>query len=327
MTRRLLTVLVTVAVSTAGSLLAQQARSQAAAFILGRVVDAVTGEPIAGATVTIRPTRTPPGAAQAASPPLRLEAITGPTHVMTDDRGRFLFHGLPAGAFAITSNKPGYMSGAYGRRTPVSPSPGAPAPAPLVLVAGEHRTDVTISLWKHGVIGGRVVDEHGEPMIGMQVRILRRTFVAGRMRLSQAGNMPVTDDRGIYRMATLEPGEYVAGIVHTHATMPVSIFERYAAASHAGQSLEFSRGLSAGGASMVRDGVRVGAFVVGSGSPAPGGTAARRPGVAPPTDGRLLVYRPCITPASPRQPTHRSSRSAPARNAATSIFSCAMYPP
>jgi hypothetical protein len=223
---------------------------------------------------------------------VRPEDITGPTRVMTDGDGRFVFYGLPAGAFTINASKSGYMTGTYGRRTPTAVLAADGRPAPLVLAAGAQRSDIAVSLWKYGVISGRVVDEQGEPMIGVQVRVLRRTFVAGRLRLSQTGNMPPTDDRGIYRNATLEPGDYVAAIVTTHATMPAAVFESYAAAARAGDSLGFTRMLSAGGAAIVRDGVRVGALLVGSGSQAPGGSSRiiRRPAVLPTSGDRLLVY-------------------------------------
>lgn len=269
----------------------QQQPPPATAFILGRIVDAATGAPLTAATVTIGPARTVPGGALAAPPPVRMDAITGPTRVMTDDQGRFVFYGLPGGAFSITASKPGYMNGAYGRRMPVTPSPGAAPPAPLVLAVGEQRSDVTVSLWKYGVIGGRVVDEHDEPMIGVQVRVLRRAFVAGRIRLSQTGNMPTTDDRGIYRIVTLEPGEYVAAVVWTQTTMPASVFDTYAAASRNGESLAFTRTLDASGGSVMRDGVRIGDLLLGQGSTAPGtGLRTRLPAVAPPAGGRLLVY-------------------------------------
>jgi protocatechuate 3,4-dioxygenase beta subunit len=301
MGRCLSILLVTFVALTATNVAAQQPlppESAATAFILGRVVDAVTGQPLAGATVTIATARTVPGSAPPAPPTARAGSFGGPTRVMTDDEGRFLFHGLPAGGFTISATRAGYMSGAYGRRVPRPPVAASEPPRPLVLAAGEQKTDVIVALWKHGVIGGRVVDEHGEPMIGVQVRVLRRTFVGGLIRLSQTGNMPATDDRGIYRISTLEPGEYVAAIVFTQATMPASVLESYSAAMRAGD-LSFTRMLDARGGAVVRDGVRVGSLVVGSGSQAPGSSLRIRvPALAGSRDGRLMVYPTIYYPAA-----------------------------
>ena len=301
MRRRYLVVLASLAVVASPILTAQQAPPAAATgLVLGRVIDAATGQPLSGAAVTIAPAPAAQGSGQPGAPPrARPGDITGPARVMTDAEGRFVFYGLPAGAFSITATRSGYMSGAFGQRIP-SALPGAvPRPAPLLLAAGARRSDVTVALWKYGVISGRVVDEQGEPMIGVQVRVLRRTIVAGRVQLSQTGNMPATDDRGVYRIPTLQPGDYVAAVVTTQATMPASIFDSYAAAVRAGDNLDFTRELSAGGASIVRDGLRVGSFLVGAGSSAPGATlgSVRMPAVLPAAGGRLLVYPTVYYPA------------------------------
>ena len=290
MSRRISIFIVALFGLTAVSPLAQQPQQQqqppATALILGRVVDAGSGRPLSGAIVTISPGRPISGSGPTPASLVRMDAVTGPTRVMTDDEGRFLFHGLPGGSFSITAMKSGYMSGAYGRRIP-----GLGASAPLSIASGEQKSNITVSLWKHGVIGGRVVDEQGEPMIGVQVRVLKRTFVAGQLRLSQTGNMPVTDDRGIYRISTLEPGEYVAAVVWTQSTTAASVMEVYASAMRSGDGLATMRMLDAAGGTLVRDGVRIGDLVLSQGRSAPGtGQRSPLPGIAPPGGGRVLVY-------------------------------------
>jgi hypothetical protein len=57
-----------------------------------------------------------------------------------------------------------------------------------------------------------VVNEHGEPAPGTQVRALRYAMQTGERSLSFAGQ-DVTDDRGIYRIYSLQPGDYVLSAV------------------------------------------------------------------------------------------------------------------
>jgi hypothetical protein len=67
---------------------------------------------------------------------------------------------------------------------------------------------VAIPLWRFGAITGAVVDEHGDPLVGVPVRALRRAIQSGRTQFI-AGPQDTTDDRGIYRLGGLEPADYV----------------------------------------------------------------------------------------------------------------------
>jgi hypothetical protein len=154
--------------------------------------------------------------------------------VVSDAAGHFVLHDLPKGSYTITASKPGYVDAAVGRRSPTDTGNQS-----LVLSDGERRGDVTLPFWRFGAIVGTVVDEVGEPVIGIQVRAFRRAIVSGRMKFSPLGNTYATDDRGIYRLASLPPGDYVVGIVTTQTTVPVSIQSAYAAASTAGTSQDF----------------------------------------------------------------------------------------
>ena len=100
----------------------------------------------------------------------------------------------------------------------------------LSLGEGERRTDVKLRLWKYAVIGGTVVDEAGEPVVGVAVRALVKDVVAGR---AQFGNMEVdlpsscpratTDDRGMFRLSQLTPGTYVVVVPSTQTTLPARV--------------------------------------------------------------------------------------------------------
>jgi len=252
-------------------------------LILGRAIDAVTSLPLAGATVSV--------AASAVNSPT---VPAAPTRVLTDSQGRFVVRDLPKGSFNISATKPGYVAGAYGKRSPSGSGQS------LELSDGEQRGDVTIALWKYGVIGGRIVDEAGEPMPGVQVRILRRAIVAGQWRLVQAGNQPATDDRGIYRTDSLVPGQYIVGVVSAIAALPTELYEGYAMAIAAGTSQEFSRSIDPAASLSSSAALRVGDQVLFPGNSAPGIGAAQSLAVRPEdTDRRLFVYPTVFYPSAP----------------------------
>ena len=69
-----------------------------------------------------------------------------------------------------------------------------------------------LQLPRGSVITGTVVDEYGEPTPGTQVRVMRYVVQAGRRTLQQTGS-GATDDRGIYRVYGLQPGEYIVSAV------------------------------------------------------------------------------------------------------------------
>ena len=58
------------------------------------------------------------------------------------------------------------------------------------------------------MITGVVIGQDGEPLMNAQVRAMRYTMVSGFKRL-EANGYANTDDRGVYRMFGLQPGEYL----------------------------------------------------------------------------------------------------------------------
>jgi len=159
-------------------------------MILGRITDAGSSRPVAGAIATLN------------------VAGYAPVRVMADGQGEFVFRDLPAGRFNLSATKPGYADGANGRMRPGGQS------VAIDLLAGQQLGDVTVQLWKYGAITGRVMDESGDPVVGTSVRVLKRAMVAGRRQLT-TGASDVTDDRGVYRIGSLEPGDYVVVVPMT----------------------------------------------------------------------------------------------------------------
>ena len=176
------------------------------AMIVGRVVDAGTGRPVAGAVVSIT------GATFRSGAPPRL---------MTDSQGRFLYRNLAAGSYSLSVSKGGYVTGSYGQRRPEGGS------QQVELADGERATDVTIPLWKYGTIAGTIVDEAGQPMVGVQVRALQKRIVAGRQTVRPLGVSLASDDRGIYRIVNLLPGEYVVNVSGSGTNVPTAVADAY----------------------------------------------------------------------------------------------------
>jgi hypothetical protein len=164
----------------------------ASALVVGQVVDASTGKGIGGARVTLSRISDVPA--------LDPTDSSGRTLVATRD-GRYVFRNLGPGRYTINASKPGYLSGGLGARRP-----GAMRQV-LVLAQGEKSAAAPIALWKHAAISGLVLDDAGEPVVGARVRALRRTPPRGREFGGESSS--TTDDRGIYRIAGLPPGDYM----------------------------------------------------------------------------------------------------------------------
>jgi hypothetical protein len=282
----------TVTIVVAQSAGQQPAASSSTGLIVGRTIDGA-GQAIGGAVVSLNNGQ----AAGAAGSPSALPASLSrfPARVISDSAGHFVFHDLPKGPYALTASKPGYADAAFGRRAPTDTG------GQSLILGDDERREVTLAFWKVATIGGTVVDEAGEPVIGIQVRVFKRATVGGRPQFTQFGTMPSTDDRGVYRISSLLPGDYVVGIVTTQTTVPTSLQEAYAAADKSGtgvqdlqRELDRSRGVL-GGMGLMASGQRVGSWLLQT----PLGFGNQRDVMAPPIDGgKVFAYPTVFYPAA-----------------------------
>jgi Carboxypeptidase regulatory-like domain len=133
----------------------------------------------------------------------------------TDDMGRFAFSALPEGRYNLSASKPGHINGSYGQR-----SPGRPG-TPIQLADGQ-KLEVQLQITRGGVITGTVLDEHAEALPGTPVRALRYVMQSGQRTLQSAGSGQ-TDDRGVYRIYGLQPGEYIVYATPRNTTQGVQV--------------------------------------------------------------------------------------------------------
>jgi hypothetical protein len=179
-------------VVTATSLEAQQptAAATGSATIRGRVVAAPTGAPIRGADVRL--------------------SGAGFRNVETGEDGRFEITGLPAGRYTLQAIKVGF---AIANSSPINIDPGRS----FTVTDGQTVTR-DITLQRGGVITGRIVDEAGDPVTGLEIRVERYVYgPAGRQLASGSSGLTTpfnlrTNDLGEFRVFGLAAGEYIVSV-------------------------------------------------------------------------------------------------------------------
>jgi len=172
--------------------------------VSGRVVSASDGSPLRSALVGL---------------------VQADTHdhpqaygATTDNEGHFEMKKVLAGRYRFFATHIGYLDQSYQAR-----STERGQGALLSLISAQEITDVLFRLVPAGVITGKVVDDTGEPMIGVSIAVLRKP---GEEELEDAGpqarkvemrtiSVKQTDDRGEYRAFGLKPGEYYVKATET----------------------------------------------------------------------------------------------------------------
>jgi hypothetical protein len=250
-------------------------------LILGRVIEGESGSPVPGATVFLSLTNQP-----------------GPNPVLTTDDGHFVFRDLPAGSFTLRTSKPGWVAGAFGKRRPDEAA--SLDSRSIDLAESERLGDVTIRMWKFAAVEGQVVDESGEPMVNVPVRAMRRAIVGGRLRYEVTPGLSPgnTDDRGMFRIATLVPGEYIVVVPAITATRAASAVGGSQSSNPSYSESSSGAGRWVGGASIVGSRLDAGdadySIMTGASLSAIPGYAGRT------KDGRILVYETQFHPSSNR---------------------------
>ena len=193
MTRLLLVLVMLVTGAQPPPTPAERQPPSATAAIRGRVIAGDTGLPLRRAEVWLNKVQSSGGT-------YSVGARVDNWGTTTDAEGRYEFKDLPAGGYSLHVSKAPYITG------PVDPQ--AVNLKMIELKSGETLDRVDFTLLRGGVITGRVVDEFGEPLSGLDVSARRVQTIAGRRQLMPFGPQGSTNDIGEFRIFGLEPGQY-----------------------------------------------------------------------------------------------------------------------
>jgi len=204
----------------------------------GQVRDAATVPVTGTAQISGRvlSDESPPAPAPVRRVTMTLTSDGGATRLVavTDDAGQFAFTNLPGNRYALSAAKAGYVPWNYGSKRPGGSG------TPIVLSDGQ-RVAVAMTLIKGAVLTGTVRDERGAPMPDVTVAALRyavssqtgeRELQAVTMgsQLPKAGyaadafpGTAATDDRGVYRIFGLAPGDYLVSATVRPAGVTVGV--------------------------------------------------------------------------------------------------------
>ena len=156
----------------------------AGASLSGIVVENRTGRPLARTQVNVEP--------------ISGTSTDGVMHSITDSAGHFLFPNLTAGSFHVIARRKDFVQGRYGQR-------GWDLPATPVVLGENDNHAIEIRLQRPGSISGEIYDEN---RIGLSECPVYAFRLDKRIRVVASGE---TDDRGRYRIAGLQPGQYLIG--------------------------------------------------------------------------------------------------------------------
>jgi hypothetical protein len=181
---------------------AQQTTRTGPRSVAGVVRDAMTLVPIAGARVRVAAFNRGGCDVCPASPRL--------PNAVTDSAGRFTIDDVP-GTFALEADQTGYAQGGFGVRRPVG------HPARIDLAPSQRLDDLDILLFREAVITGRVTDETGAPVAGIEVELSRidargRGTLPGSTSIEGGPVRSVTDAMGNYT-AHVAPDEYAVAAI------------------------------------------------------------------------------------------------------------------
>lgn len=158
--------------------------SQAKASISGTVFDSITGQPLRGATVSLRS---------------RGARAVGNPSATSNAEGEFVLEGVVPGRYTISASHDGYVS---------ERGAGSGLSRQTVLVGGGERvTSLKFRLAPGAVVSGQVTDAAGKPLRGAAVEAMKRSYRMGQEQLNSVASVSTNAD-GEYRIENLARGEY-----------------------------------------------------------------------------------------------------------------------
>ena len=213
--------------------------------LVGRGVEGSGDVPVPYAQVIVL-TRRPPTAAPATAGAMTTVVL------QTGADGRFVVRDAPP-TLALNVEAPGFL--------PVRNRSHVVAP-------GTKVSDITVRMTRAARLKGRVTDDHGDPMPRLAVQVWRRGYQRGQPRWTNALTLGLqaTDDRGMYMVDGLAPGDYLVGIVQVQTSTPAAAQNKLMDALISGAPDQAMTALSSAltDAPMVSAGVRINDYLVSS---------------------------------------------------------------
>jgi protocatechuate 3,4-dioxygenase beta subunit len=174
------------------------------ASISGRVT--IGGKPAGGITIT--------ASISTSFMDARIAAKT-----ITDEEGNYRLTGLTAGTFKIVPVAKSLAVGPDAKTRQLGQS--------VNVAEGESITKVDFALVRGAVITGKITDAEGNPVIGERVSVVRTDATdEGAAMGFMDGVRNRTDDRGIYRIYGLGPGNYRVSVGQAAGSASVSVMGR-----------------------------------------------------------------------------------------------------
>jgi hypothetical protein len=144
-------------------------------------------------------------------------------NALTDSDGAFRIEHVREGSYIVFVDAPGVISPVGFMNFSMLRGRGAPDFTEarkfldVVDVDGKQDSRVTVHARRGAALGGKVTYADGDPAVNVTVNVMRRGAGGHLEKLLTGINITAisglrTDDRGIFRVSGLPPGEYVVGV-------------------------------------------------------------------------------------------------------------------
>ena len=162
--------------------------------ISGRVIDAITGQPLARASVALNPSNSlnNPNAPDSG----RVE--------VTDAEGVFGFAGVPPGKYVLSARRRGYIEQMYQQHESFTTA--------IIVGPGCESENLIFGLRAGASISGDLVDESDDPIRHADVMLYHQLFTGGKRRTLLVRRVN-TNDEGHYHFSDLKPGTYFVAVL------------------------------------------------------------------------------------------------------------------
>lgn len=173
----------------------------------GRVVDARSGQPVAGASVRAQyitgvenPPKCPIGDCEYVGD--RVVGLIPIYRITAGNDGGFTIPNMKPGDYLVAATAPGYVQRYFGQTTDDMPE------VSVNVTPGQSAQPIDVRLERAGSVGGRILSDAGEGLAGAEVELLRRSYLPGGSTRPVAVAFAQTEGGGTYRFKNVTPGEY-----------------------------------------------------------------------------------------------------------------------